>query len=285
MLLQTGLNKEDLIHKCHRDPTFKTVKQPIFIYSPQGEPQASAWPERWGLEELLEKKKGYTQRRQLHLWLREYECRITSPETAIFNTNMIRYYEHAPENMYVYCGIDPASSDAKNAHKAAIVFWGFANGNAYLLEYWAERGKNPEEIWTAFYSRAVRLRPLLVGVESISYQKMLSWYFKERMKQLNYYVAVREIQDRRGKADRITQAHTGLLYNGWLYLREDQTEYVTAMEEYNGTEDNDLLDAGAMGLSLRMPALMGNYIEGEAEEIVQQDEELFGKLKVVGGCP
>jgi hypothetical protein len=285
VLLQTGLHKEDLIHSCHKDPTFKTIKLPIFKYNHHGEPTASTWPERWGLEELLAKKKGYTQRRQLHIWLREYECKITSPETAIFNTQMLRYYEHAPENMYVYCGIDPASSEAKDAHKAAIVFWGFANGNAYLLDYWAERGKNPEEIWNAFFSRAMKWRPLVLGVESIAYQKMLAWYFKERMRQLNYYVAVREIKDRRAKADRITQAHTGLLYNGWLYVREDQTEYVTAMEEYNGTEDNDLLDAGAMGLSMRIPALQGNYIEGEAEELRINEDEMYGKLELVGGCP
>lgn len=282
-LAQTGLHREDLIHLCHGDPTWVTIKRPIFTYGENEEANGSAWPERWTFEELLAMKNGYIHRGQLHVWLREYECRIVSRETAIFNVEHLRYYEHAPENMYVYCGIDPASSEAKDAHKVAIVFWGFANGNAYLLDYWTSQGKNPEEIWQAFYQLAMKWRPLTVGVESISYQRMLAWYFKQKMKETGYYVTIRELQDRRKKADRITQAHSGLLTNGWMYVRRDQAEYISALADYNGTEDFDLLDAGSMGLGLRQPALMGDFIEGEAE--VMRDEKDYPPLALVGGCP
>jgi hypothetical protein len=284
-ILQTGLHRDDLINICHRDPSWHTLKQSVFVYGENGEPCASAWPDRWSLDELLQMKKEYIHNGNLHVWLREYECKITSRETAIFNIDHLRYYEHAPENMFVYCGIDPASSEAKDAHKVAIVFWGFTNGNAYLLDYWTSRGKNPEEIWQAFYTRAMKWRPLSVGVETISYQRMLAWYFRQKMQEKSYYVTIRELQDRRKKSDRITQAHSGLLTNGWLYLRRDQDEYISALEAYNGTEDFDLLDAGSMGLSLRQPHLVGSFSDDAEENMTQNDEKAYPALRLVGGCP
>jgi hypothetical protein len=116
----------------------------------------------------------------IHTWLREYECKIVSRETALFNTDALKYWSELPprDEMRVYCGIDPASSEAKDAHKAAIVFWGVHGPAAYLLDYYLARGKNPEELWGEYLSRALVWRPLLTAVEAISYQRVLAWYFE-----------------------------------------------------------------------------------------------------------
>ena len=263
ILLQTGLHKKDLINNAHLDPTWTTAREPIFIYDENGQPKESAWPERWTFKELLAKKKGYIERGQLSYWLREYECRIVSEETALLNIKFLKYYETIPEQMTVYAAIDPASSEAKDAHKTAIVFFGFHGGAAYLLDYYVARGKNPEEIWTAYLRLALKWRPTMTGIESISYQRVLAWYFREHMIASNVFFAIREVQDRRRKSDRITQAHSGRLYNGQLLLGRHHHEYIEALNDYTGEEDFDLLDAGAIALDLATPLMLENYIEGD----------------------
>lgn len=282
VMLQTGLDNEDLIHKAHGDPLWTTIKIPIFQYDDQGEPLSSSWPERWTLEELLELKQSYISRGMIHTWYREHECKITSPESALFNTDLVKFWDELPERLTIYCAIDPASSEAKDAHKSAIVFMGFGGGAAYLLDYYEARGKNPEELWQAFFSRAMRWRPRQLGVESIAYQRMLAWYFEQKMRDVNTFFAVRQIQDRRKKSDRIVQAHGGRIAMGQLYIHKRHTEYLDYLSRFTGEEDFDLLDAGAMALEMAIPTMLAeNFLDADYE-VLYQDEP---QPAYIGGAP
>lgn len=283
-MLQTGLHEEDLVHKAHRDKLWYTEKIPCFTYNAAGEPDGSRWPERWTLEDLLELKESYISRGMIHTWLREYECKIVSSETALFNIGALKYYNDLPpkNEMRVYCGIDPASSEAKDAHHSAIVFIGVHGPAAYLLDYYVARGKNPEELWNEYFSRAMIWRPIQTGVESIAYQKMLAWYFRQKMNQMQVHFAIKPVQDRRKKSDRITQAHAGRISNGMFFVNRGQTEYIEALSKYTGEEDFDILDAGAQALDLvAQVGQVDSWIEGEYARI----DEKAPPLRMTGGAP
>lgn len=263
VLLQTGLNKFDLIHLCHKDPTWKTLKLGVFDRDGR-----SVWETRFPTKALLDAKQAFVSRGQIHYWLREMECKVVSSESAAFNTKLLQFYDLPPEGMITFIGVDPARETKlkTKAHKAAIVCIGIANGVAYLLEYWAEPNKNPEAIWQAYSEIAIRWRPQLTGVESVAFQQTLAWYFRQRMIQTNTYFTVREVTDKRKKPDRIRQAYTERINMGTFRVRENQVDFIEALTDYTDDVDIDVLDAGAIALDLASPALRASLFSANQDQ-------------------
>ena len=287
VLAQTSLHKDDLINGCHKDPTWKTIKYSTF--TPEGE---SAWPERYSTEELKKQKAGFIGRGQLHIWLREKECRVVPAEGKAFNAEDIRFYDWDPTGMIVYVGIDPAREKHRRpdkAHKAAVVQIGINKEGVYVLDYWAQKGKNPEEIWGEYFRMAKVHYPRLTGVESIAYQQVLAWYFRQKMREVNTYFVIREVEDRRRKADRIRQALSGLLAEHRLFVRRSHTELIEAIDEYADEVDIDLLDALSIAITLSSPTLLQLNTESTDEDdyeiLITQNEAGYADLPEVGYCP
>jgi hypothetical protein len=263
-LLQTSLDKEDLINSAHMDPQWRTVKFPI-LAEDQTKAQNSAWPARWSTEEVLTMKEGYTRRSQLHLWLREFECTVTSPEDAPLKPEWLKFYDAEPEGGVVYIGIDPAISSSKDAHKFAMVVIKVRGPDVYILDHFAQVGVNPEEAWNRFLIFALKYRPYQVPVESIAYQRALAFYFREKMRAAGTFWAVVEYQDRRKKRDRILQAYVGRATEGHLYVKATDSEFIDAWVSWRVHQDSDLLDAGAIALSAASNLLL---LSEDGEEIM-----------------
>lgn len=255
VLTNTALTKEDPIVKAHSDPTFLTVKYPKLIEDPETGELRSAWPSRWTVEECLAEKQSYVQKRKLYIWHREYGCKIVGSGESAFDVNWLRRWQVLPMDLDIYIGIDPARSKKTRAHKSAIIVIGKsrASGDIYLLETWAQKGQNPEEIWNILLGFYLKWRPRKVGVESIAYQQMLAWYIRQKMVETGIFFWVEEIEDRRSKADRIVQAYTGISTAGKFHVHENHSEFETAYEDYTIDVDIDILDAGAMAICLANP--------------------------------
>lgn len=283
VLLQTGLNKNDLIAQAHKDPTWKTVKLGIF-----DEEGKSVWEERFPTAEMLAKKRAFIERSQLPYWLREMECKIVSHETAAFNVNLLKHYETLPGQMQVFAGIDPARETKlrTRAHKGAIVFIGVAQGISYLLEYWAEKNPNPELFWTEFLRMATHWRPLITGIETTAYQQTLEWYFNQRMMQTNSPFTIKPYNDRRKKPDRIRQAFTQRIAMGTFQTLVGQHEFNAALAEYTDDVDIDILDAGAIALDIATPWLNASLFGEELyEETLLPSGRETNTKEYIPACP
>jgi hypothetical protein len=289
VLTQTGLHKDDCINQAHRDSSWLTVKYPKLFKNAEGA-WVSAWPELYPVEPILQEKESYIRRRQAHVWLREFECKLVSSESSAFDPQWLKYWKVLPTSMAVYIGLDPASdSKKKEAHKSAISVIGVYAGETFLLEYFAQKGKNPEELWTHLTEMRRRwgARVRKIGVETVAYQKMLAWYFRQKMVETNDYFIIHEFNDRRSKADRIRQALGGIAANGKFYVSENHTEFVQEFTEYADNVDSDLLDSCAQAVSLANPHMLKDdtFIEGESEEIFPVDEKGIPDLTWEGAAP
>jgi hypothetical protein len=288
VLTQTGLHREDCINLAHKDSSWHTVRYPK-IYQDGDGATHSAWPELYPLPAILEEKESYIRRRQIHVWLREYECKLVSSESAAFDPAWLKYWKVLPEGMSIWIGIDPASdSKRKEAHKSAIGVIGIYAGETHLLEYYAQRGKNPEELWTVLTGMRRRwgARVRKIGVESVAFQKMLAWYFKQKMTETNDYFIIHEFDDRRSKPDRIRQALGGISANGKFWVSENHTEFVQEFTEYTDNVDFDLLDAIAQAISLANPHMLSQtFIEGELDDIPMVNEKHIPALEWGGAAP
>lgn len=289
-LAQTSLNKDDLINKCHRDPTWKTTKYGILDEFGQ-----SRWPDRYPTEKVIETKNSYIARGQKHIWDREKECKITPKEGKAFMMENVQWYDYLPTNLVTFIGIDPAREkhvNPKKAHKSAIVCIGANSTGIYLLDFYAQKQKNPEELWVEFYRMYTRWQPRMTGVEGFAYQQMLAWYFRQKMLALQFFIPIREIEDRRKKADRIRQAHAGPVQERRFHLGRGHTEYYSEMDEYADDKDIDVLDAGAMAITLSSPTLLmlaQGAVDGDEEAdykvMIQQTENQFPELPDTRQCP
>ncbi len=282
VLLQTGLHKEDILAQCHKDPTWRTTKLGIF-----DEEGASVWEERFPTEEMLAKKRAFIERTQLPYWLREMECKIVSSETAAFNVSLLKHYETLPGHMQVFAGIDPARETKlrTKAHKAAIVFIGVAQGVSYLLEYWAAKNSNPEQMWIEFLRMATHWRPLLTGIETVAYQQTLEWYFTQRMLQTNSPFTIKPYDDRRKKPDRIRQAFTQRIAMGTFRTSNGQHEFNAALAEYTDEMDIDILDAGAIALDIATPWIQAGLFGGEEDFLALPSGKEVALEEYIGSCP
>jgi len=297
VLLQTGLHKEDIINLAHKDPTFFTVKYPKLVYDKITGAPLSAWEQRYPLEEVLRERDNYIKRKQYHIWLREYGCKIISKETSAFDPAWLRYWSSLPTDLIYYVGLDPASdSKRKEAHKTAIVVIGVSprTGDVYLCEYFAAQGKNPEEMWTWLVRVKRQYRPREIAVETVAFQKILAWYFRTKMAENNFYFAIREYDDRRSKPDRIRQAYTDLAANGKFWINENHTEFVTGFTDFQDNVDWDLGDAGAIAVCSANPWMLKPTEGGEAgdeddskvvDDWIAAEEAAMPDLTYEGGAP
>lgn len=292
VLLQTGLNKDDIINKAHNNPIFFTVKYPKLVYDAvTGEPR-SAWPERYPLEEILAEREAYIRQRQYHIWLREFGCKIISKETSAFDSTWLRYWKSLPTNLIYYIGLDPASdSKRKEAHKTAGAVIGVSpqTGDIYLVDYAAASGKNPEEMWVWLLRMFIQYRPRIVGVETVAFQKMLAWYFRQKMQENNRYFVINEFDDRRSKPDRIRQALTGHASAGKIWCSENHTEFVSGFTDFQDNVDWDLGDAIAIAICQANPWMIkpseGKDEDSPIDDWIAQDEKDIPAISYEEGAP
>ncbi len=256
-VLQTSLNKDDLINKLHKDPTWETQKVSILTQDGQ-----SAWPQRYPTEQVLGDKQAYIARGQILLWLREKECKIGDEETATFKRAWLKFWDILPEKLIIIISCDPAPPPSelqirKGLAKKDEEVWsvqGLFQGNRYLLEQVASRDHDPEWSATTFFALCAKWKPLKVVIETIAYQRTLKAFLEHKMKEKKLYYLIESYppehmkKDRRKKRHRILQAFSGIASQGAFYVHPSQQTFISQFSAYPNVDHDDRLDACAMGL-------------------------------------
>lgn len=270
-LAQTPLDQEDLIESCMTDPQWATVKYSCFLEN--GE---SAWPQRWTTEELVADKEAHIHRNQLSLWLREMECEVVTAENSAFRTEWLNYWDILPEGGITYLSIDPTPppKDGVNALKvvnqklddAVIKVIKYYDSKVYVCEYWFAKSPDPEELVNEFFRLALYWRPMLCGVETTLFQRMLKWYIEKEMLRRRQFFTIIPVEDKRKKSTRIVQTVTRYAANGLLYVHRSQKELIDQYTRYRDgiqNQPDDFLDVLTIGMDLINPGLEGVVIEGD----------------------
>lgn len=277
VLLQTpSASKEDLVSTCFANPAWAHLE--VSCFNQHGE---STWPDRFPVEFLAKEKANYVYMNRLSIWLREMEVRVVSAELASFKAHWLQYYDLPPDEMTCIIAIDPASSDSPTADDQVIGALGFhvtpRGVHLYVLDYTAERGEMPDVAATKFMDYLQAYRPRRAAVETVQYQKMLSWYLQKTMKEQRRYIPVDEMTDRRKKSDRILQALLPYAAYGRLHVKKSMTKLIEQFTEYSPLYKghDDVLDMLAIGVMSYENTEA--YIEGEFEN-VHEDERSIPQL-------
>lgn len=254
VLLQTSLNKEDLINACHTDATWATRRYGCF--DEQGE---SRWPDRFSSEILRHDKQAHADRGNLLLWLREMECTVVSEETSDFKEDWLRYWHEAdlPNGMVTYIGIDPVPPPSDREMATGLVrkdeevlsVVGVYDGDYYLLEYASSKGHTPEWTVAQFFRLVDKWKPIKVRVEGIAYQKTLKWILERAMQERKRFVQIDAPSDQRKKRHRLLQAFSGIASQKRFFVHRSMVEFKSQFVSYPQVVHDDVLDATAMALA------------------------------------
>jgi predicted phage terminase large subunit-like protein len=271
VLLGTPLHRDALVEVCRKDPNWTSRRYSCFDAKGQ-----SRWEERFSTETLLNDKQSHIQRNQLHLWMREMECKVVTPETCYFKLEWLKYWEVLPDDLTYVIGIDPASSDSPDADFQAVVVWGIKGSRRYLVRYEQVRGQDPDELMAQVVSLIKDKRPVSIGVETIAYQKILKKKLEATLRRVGLFIPVVPIEDRRRKEDRIRQVYGDLAAFGNLYVNKAHLEFIQQFADYPDVTHEDILDAGTIAEMAAAPF-------GAETEIVDADWKPLGQQFMA--CP
>lgn len=260
-LLGTPLHKNAQIEIVQDDPAW--VSRRFSCFDKNGE---SVWPERWSTQELLRQKESYVRRNLLSVWLREMECKVTSPETAAFRAEWLQNYDVLPDGGVYFIAVDPApilSDIAKmkglNTDPQAVVVIYIKDEKIFLVEYSLVRDQNPQELASELFRLKYKYNPRFVVVEAVAYQRNLQWYLRDEMKRQGRYFTITDIPDRRSKIDRIRQNIIDRASNHHIHVKSSHTEFIEQYTAYPDVKHDDLLDGFSMAIQAAAPAMHTIY--------------------------
>jgi hypothetical protein len=243
--------------------------------------QESAWPEMFPTEQLRLDKRNMIKLGKLHIFLREMECRLTSPGTSAFISSQLKYYDSVTEfaNARVIISIDPVPPPTqrqidKNLHNKdfeAIVVQAQAGSKYAMLHYELHRGHDPGWTLAKLFELHARFRASYISVETIAYQKTLEWLIRQEMARRQQWLSIIPVTDGRSKFHRIVDSFRPLLNNGQYYCRRDQTQFISDITQYPKIQYPDLLDGAAQGLR----ALISPAMELGTNEYSEVDESKY----------
>lgn len=276
-LLQTPLNREDLIESCSKDRQFKYLEFSCF-----DENGRSRWPQRRATEELLADKQAHIDRNRLSLWLREMEVKVVSEETASFRLEWLQHWDLVPDSGVTYIGIDPTPppKEATSAinpklDDAAIVVIKYYEGKVYLLDYYVTKSPNPDEFVSKIFQFVIDYKPMKVGLETILFARTTKTLIEREMHNRAKFFTITGVEDKRKKSIRIRQAITARASNRTIYVNPRlHSEFIQQYAEYPDVNHDDILDAFAIALEMINPALDSTAIEGEYQRLADEERKL-----------
>jgi terminase large subunit-like protein len=293
VLLQTPFQEEDASMQARKDPQWITVRQPCWTLQTEMLPiehQRSAWESRFPTESLRAKKLGHIARNVASLWAREFEVRLVSAENTLFLREWLKVYEDYEslpiQQMYTVISIDPVPPPSevemakglygKNFEAISVI--GYAHGKYFLLEYRLNRGHDPSWTIATIFELAFKWRVQQIVVETINYQKTLSWLIQQAMQRRRHYIPILEDSDKRAKRDKIVQGLKGPTQHGQFYVHASMGDFIEAFANYTGGSGgpDDLLDSVAMGVrSLTSVEIMDELSEGSYGDNDNADDLVF----------
>lgn len=299
VMLQTPLNKEDASTLALKDQEWKSAVFGCWTDETMDSPlnqQVSRWEERWPSETFRQKKRDAIARNELSVFLRERECRITSPETSSFKAGWLKFYELEPEHCTVVIAIDPVpppseveiAKGLRGKDYEAFAVIGRHRGDFYLLAYELNRGHDPSWTTATFFSLALKWKPRKVIVEAVAYQRTLAWILRKAMTEQRRYFVIEEYVDKRKKYDRIVDSLNGTASMGHLFVKKEHSEFIEQFTAYPDVAHDDLLEAVAVAVADLSGRAMGDGDdkddEAEYARLIQ-DEKSIPHLVYDRGAP
>jgi predicted phage terminase large subunit-like protein len=225
-------------------PHFPMVK---LYQALQGE--TPLWPAKFSREWLGEQKA----RQGAIVFNCQYMNDPSGMKGLLFDTSWLKYYDLPPlvEDMKIYFGVDPATSERKSADKSAIVVIGIAAEKIYLLHYNAKQRSLPDFL-KALQFEFEQWRPEVIAFEATGFQKGVAQQVLS-----DTLLPIKLITPLKDKVSRI-RALSPYFESGKLLIGRAMPEFEEEYVRFPRGQFDDLLDALATAMEV---AVTGNFTQ------------------------
>lgn len=263
VMLNTPIAMEDASMSALTDPEWVSFRFSCWTPETEDGPidqRMSSWEERYPSEDMRAKKRMAMSQGRGHIFSREKECKIISPEDAPLRREWLRYYDVPPprDTMRIVMAIDPVPKPSERAIQKGLhrrdfevhAVWGRCQAGYFLLDWMANRGHEPSWSVTAFWHLALKWRPRTVVVEAVNYQATLAWILTQSMKEKGTYFVIRELPgEKRAKKMRILDTFQPLGPHGLIHIPRHAVDFEDQWCNLETTSHDDEIDAGAMAVA------------------------------------
>jgi predicted phage terminase large subunit-like protein len=222
----------------------------IFVRSAIKDDGTPYFASRFSLEELakLRRLKGN------YMFSLQYLNKLTNPEDAIFKFEDILKYQDLPMPVRYFMTIDPALSEDPTADYSVIMTCAVdADNNLYVVDYFRDR-VNPRVLIDKIFDKAIEHKPVKIGIETIAFQRILSFWLEDQMRDRNIFLPIEELQtSNKIKPDRILALQPRFSAKTVYikpYMAELEDELIRFRYPDMNQEHDDLIDALAYQLEI-----------------------------------
>lgn len=221
-----------------------------------GEEFVPLWPEKFSQKELL----GRLNQKGWYEFSSQYLNDPVPEEDATFKRSDFRYFSEVSEikgkQMKRILTVDPAISMSKEADNTAIVGTGLDQfGNIFILDI-VKGHFTPQQIIEYLFRLQETWHFDLIGVETIAYQKALSYSIQEEIRKRKRYLPIVEIQQHETSKDQRIKGLQPLYQQNKIYHRKDlqNTAYLEdELLHFPRSRRDDVIDALSMQLEYWVP--------------------------------
>jgi len=200
----TVLDEESVPMLLWKQDHWPTRMIPIEYLDPSGE-RAAAWPARFSLPWIDDRKRTYSRLGQLYTWNAEYMMQARSAETMVFAREQFRYLQdddsRASRSYHAcYAMIDPARTTNRNS---ATTGWAVWSWQAHRLIVWAAGAGQmlPDEILDLVFTIDAEFSPVWIGVEEDGLNQWLLQPLRHEQVKRGISVPLKALRAPRSKLD------------------------------------------------------------------------------------
>ena len=196
----TPLHPEALAPTLSKAEKGWTTRVYPVLYRSSDNQWASAWPDRYPVEDMLKKWEDYKDIGQEEDFFQEYLCQAVDPASHVFTEDMFRTEPRVRTWHPVYAVYDPArtTNRASATTGKCVASW---IGRELVIWESSARKWMPDQIIKDIFETNEKYSPIAVGVEEDGLNEWLMQPIRTRQVEVGSILPLRALQAPRGKLD------------------------------------------------------------------------------------
>ncbi len=168
----TAIHPKSLIVKKCNDSKWKSKIFPIVNIDLDTGEEKSAWPSRFPVEWIKDKREEYLNSGNYIEWEQEYMCRAEDVAGKPFQPGMIKIAAAPAVNLPTYAFFDPARTVGAKAARTGHAVWSWI-GNKLIVHEAEGHFFRPDEIINKIIDVDIRFSPIMIGVEAVGLEDFI----------------------------------------------------------------------------------------------------------------